>query len=260
MRTITIRPLRPFEISVEAENISPDKLAPLTLSQIRSLEVWQGNRKKKIADLFKAEGDEGASKPEEVLIRLEGDFSSVKRVAEGMSAGTVEVLGSLGMHAGNGMLGGLLKIQGNADDWLGREMRGGKIVISGNAGNYAGSGYRGEKCGMRGGEIEIGGNAGVYLGEHMCGGSIRVGGDAGDFPGAVNQGGTIFIGGMTYLPGAEMTKGTITVKGKATVLPSYQKMEVVNIDGIEYQKYIGDLVESGKGELFIATAVLQQSS
>jgi len=254
MRTVTIRPLRPFEISVEAENITPDKFAPLALSQIRALDVWYGNRKRKVADLFKVEGDEGASKPEEVLIRLEGDFSKVKRVGEGMSAGTVEVMGGIGMHAGNGMKGGLLKVQGNADDWLGREMRGGKIVVSGNAGNYAGSGYRGEKCGMRGGEIEIGGAVGVYLGEHMCGGSIRVAGDAGDFPGAVNQGGTIFIGGMTYLPGAEMTKGTITVKGKAAVLPSYQKIEVVSIDGTNYQKYMGDLVENGKGELFVAVS------
>jgi formylmethanofuran dehydrogenase subunit C len=258
MRTITIRPLRPFDISVEAENISPDKLAPLSLSQIRSLDVWQGNRKRKMADLFKVEGDDGSTKPEEVLIKLEGDFSRVKRVAEGMSIGTVETAGSVGMHAGNGMKGGLLKIDGNADDWLGREMRGGKIIVSGNAGNYAGSGYRGEKCGMRGGEIEVGGNAGVYLGEHMCGGTIRVGGNAGDFPGAVNQGGTIVIGGSTYLPGAEMTKGAITVKGKATVLPSYQKMEMVSIDGREYQKYVGDLVESGKGELFVAAS--QQSS
>ncbi len=261
MRTITIRPLRPFDISVEAENISPDRLAPLGLGQIRSLDVWQGNRKKKMADLFRVEGDESSgssAKPEEVLIRLEGDFFRVKRIAEGMSAGTVEVMGSVGMHAGNGMKGGLMKVDGNADDWLGREMRGGKITICGNAGNYVGSGYRGEKCGMRGGEIEIGGNAGAYLGEHMCGGTIRVSGNAGDFPGAVNQGGIIIIGGSTYLPGAEMTKGAITVKGKATVLPSYQKMEAVDIDGIEYQKYVGDLVESGKGELFVA--VSQQSS
>lgn len=254
MRTITIRPLRPFEISVEAENISPDKFAPLTLSQIRSLDAWHGNRKRKMADLFKVEGDEGTAKPEEVLIRLEGDFSRVKRIGEGMSAGTVEVISSIGMHAGNGMKGGLLKVEGNADDWLGREMRGGKIVVSGSAGNYAGAGYRGEKCGMRGGEIEIEGNAGVYLGEHMCGGTIRVGGNAGDFPGAVNQGGTIFIGGTTYLPGAEMTKGTITIKGQAAVLPSYQKMEAVSMDGTEYQKYIGDLVENGKGELLVAVS------
>jgi len=254
MRTIIISPLKDFDISVEAENISPDKLKSLTLGQIRSLDVWQGNRKRKLSDLFKVSGDEGASKAEaeEILIRLEGDFSKVKRIGEGMSAGTIDISDSVGMHAGNNMKGGLLQIGGNADDWLGREMRGGKIEVLGNVGNYAGSGYRGEKCGMRGGEIQIIGNAGAYLGEHMCGGSIRVRGNVGDFPGAANQGGTIFIGGSTYLPGAEMTKGTITVRGPTSVLPSFQKAEVVRLDGVDHQKYIGDLVENGKGELFVA--------
>ncbi|MGA9099410.1 MAG: formylmethanofuran dehydrogenase subunit C [Methanotrichaceae archaeon] len=252
MRTIIISPLKVFDISVEAENISPDKLASITLGQMRNLEVWQGNRKRKLSDLFKVSGDEDPTKPEETVIRLEGDFSKVKRIGEGMSAGTIEVTDSVGMHAGNNMRGGLLQIGWNADDWLGREMHDGRIVVKGNAGNYAGSGYRGEKCGMRGGEIQINGNAGAYLGEHMCGGSIRVDGNVGDFPGAVNQGGTIFIGGSTYLPGAEMTKGTITVRGKARVLPSFQKAEVICLDGVDHQKYIGDLVENGKGELFVA--------
>jgi formylmethanofuran dehydrogenase subunit C len=252
MRLITIRPIRPFDISVEAEVVSPDKFAPLTLRDIRGLEVWQGNRRKRLSDLFNVEGDENISQPGETTIRLEGDFSRVKRIAEGMTEGNVEVLGSVGMHAGDNMKGGLLSIEGNADDWLGREMRGGKIIVKGNAGNYAGSGYRGEKCGMRDGTIEIAGGAGAYLGEHMCGGSIRVNGDAGDFSGAENQGGTIFIGGSTYLPGAEMTKGTITVRGGARVLPSFQKADIVRLDSTDYQKYIGDLVENGKGELLVA--------
>jgi formylmethanofuran dehydrogenase subunit C len=257
MRTITIRPIKPFQISLQAECISPDKLASKSLAQILSMEVWQGNRKRKLSDLFEAEGDDDAAKPEEVAIRLDGDFSQVKRVAEGMSAGTIDVLGSVGMHAGNNMAGGLLRIVGDGDDWLGREMRGGKIEVLGNVGNYAGAGYRGEKCGMRGGEMEIAGHAGAYLGEHMCGGSIRVGGDAGDFPGASNQGGILIIGGGTYLPGAEMTKGSITIKGRVKMLPSYQKMEPTKIDGVDYHKYVGDLVENGKGEIYVAIPAQQ---
>jgi formylmethanofuran dehydrogenase subunit C len=108
-----------------------------------------------------------------------------------------------------------------------------------------------EKCGMRGSEIKVGGNAGAYLGEHLCGGSIRVRDDAGDFAGAINQGGAIFIGGSTYLPGAEMTKGTITVKEKARILSSYQKTEIISIEGEDLQKYVGDLVEKGAGEIFV---------
>jgi len=251
MRTITITPLREFRISVEAENISPDKFAPLNIEQIKNLAIWQGNRQKTLSDLFAVEGDDAPATPEEMTIKLVGDLSSVKRIAEGMTAGVVEVQGSVGMHAGNNMKGGLLSITGDADDWLAREMRGGKVVVMGDAGNYVGAGYRGEKCGMRGGEIEVKGSAGVYLGEHLCGGSIRIEGDVGDFAGAANQGGTIFIGGKTYLPGAEMSKGTITVKGEAKVLPSFQKMEIVQIDGLAFQKYAGDLVDNGKGELLV---------
>jgi len=44
-------------------------------------------------------GGEGPAKPEETALRLEGDFSRVKRIAEGMTAGTVDVTGSVGMHA-----------------------------------------------------------------------------------------------------------------------------------------------------------------
>jgi formylmethanofuran dehydrogenase subunit C len=252
LRQISIMPIRSPEISLEAEAICPDRFAPLTLSQIRVLDVWQGNRKMKLMDFFQVEGDEDSVKIEETFIRLDGDFSRVKRLAENMSGGQVEVYGNVGMRAGSIMKGGILRIDGDAGDWLGREMHGGKITISGNAGNYVGSGYRGEKCGMRGGEIEIGGNAGVLLGERMCGGSIIVYGDVGDFPGSTNQGGSIFIGGSTYFPGAEMVKGTITVRGQAKLLPSFQKMDVVDIRGIKYQRYIGDLVENGKGELFLA--------
>ncbi|MCX6672457.1 MAG: formylmethanofuran dehydrogenase subunit C [Methanothrix sp.] len=251
MRSITITPQKAFCISVEAENISPDKFAPLTLSQIKSLVVWQGNRQKTLSELFVVEGDDAPAKAEELTIRLIGDFSQVKRIGEGMTAGVVLAEESVGMHAGNNMLGGLLSISGSADDWLAREMRGGKVLVMGNAGNYVGSGYRGEKCGMRGGEIEVRGSAGAFLGEHLCGGSIRIAGDAGDFAGAANQGGTIFIGGSTYLPGAEMSKGTITVKGEAKVLPSFQKTEIVQIDGLAFQKYAGDLVDNGKGELLV---------
>jgi formylmethanofuran dehydrogenase subunit C len=257
MRTIILRPKKPFDIPVEAEVISPDKLAGLTLAQIGSLEAWQGNSKNKLSDLFRVEGDDVPVKPEETTVILEGDFSKVKRIAENMSAGNVEARGNVGMRAGSGMRGGVLRVQGNADDWLGREMRGGKIVVEGSVGNYAGAGYRGEKCGMRGGEMDVSGQAGTYLGEHMCGGNIRVGGDAGDFPGSANQGGTIIIGGSTYLPGAEMTKGSITIKGMAKMLPSYQKMELVEIEGANFQKYVGDLVENGKGEIYVSNPAQQ---
>jgi len=254
MREIVITPLKTFSIPIEAEKICPNIVSSLTLKEIEGIEVWEGNRKMPLSDLFRISGDEGSTSPEDTLISLKGDFSRVKRLGEKMSAGEVVVEGNAGMHAGNSMTGGEMTIKGDAADWLGREMRGGLITVKGNAANYVGSGYRGESCGMRGGEIAIEGSAGDYLAEHMCGGKIAVEGDVGDFPGASNRGGTIHIGGNAYLPGAEMASGTIIVKGRARVLPSYQLEGTVGLEGMTLKKFLGDLVDNGKGNLY-ATSV-----
>ncbi len=253
MREIVIVPRREFRVPVEAEKISPDVFAPLSIEEIEKIEVWEGNRKMALSDLFEVSGNDGAAKPEEVLISLSGDFSKVKRVGEKMTCGRIAADDDLGMHAGNGMAGGEIEIGGLAGDWLGREMRGGKIAVLGDAGDYVGAGYRGESCGMRGGEILIEGSAGDYLGEHLCGGKITVLGNAGDFPGIANRGGEIVIGGDAHLPGAEMVSGTITVRGRARVLPSYQYQETVEADGLSLKKFLGDLVDNGKGELCVAS-------
>lgn len=252
MRRISLAPLKLDKVPVEAECISPDRFANLAMDEIKAQEIWHGNQKKRISDLFTVSGDDGIRPAEETCILLEGDFSTVKRIGEAMTAGLIEVKGDVGMHAGNKMRAGTLSIDGNAGDWLGREMAGGSILVSGNAGNYAGAGYRGERCGMRKGNIDISGSAGLYLGEHMCGGEITVGGDAGDFPGVSNRGGTITIGGDTYLPGAEMVKGKITIYGNAKLLASYQQLETVDLEEQPFAKFVGDLVESGKGEIYLS--------
>jgi len=258
MRTITLRPLASHLVPIEAEALTADGLAKLSVEEMETLDLWLGNRRTKLCDLFAIETDGGPAPIEETTIILDGDFSRVKRIGERMSAGEIHALGDLGMHAGAGMSGGNILVKGSASDWLGREMRGGSIEVKGDAGNYVGSGYRGERCGMRGGSILVRGSAGVFLGEHMCGGSIHVLGNAGDYPGAANGGGTISIGGDTHLPGAEMTKGSISVGGRTTVLPGFQFQDEVEVEGLTYRRYVGDLVENGEGELLLALA--QQSA
>ncbi|OPX77019.1 MAG: Tungsten-containing formylmethanofuran dehydrogenase 2 subunit C [Methanosaeta sp. PtaB.Bin039] len=255
MKTIRLSLTTEETVPIEAERISPDQMAGLELDQIKCLEAWLGNRRITLDALFSIQVEGEAQGPESTTIVLEGDFSRVKRVGERMTAGSVIAKGNLGMHAGNNMIGGDIHIMGDAGDWLGREMRGGKIVVDGDAGNYVGAGYRGERCGMRGGDIVIAGSAGAFLGEHLCGGSIRVEGNCGDFPGAANQGGSIFIGGSTHLPGAEMVKGSIIVGGHAHMLPSFVRMEDVEMEGERFVKFSGDLVENGKGEILVAETV-----
>ena len=250
MQTVNISPKTEIEISVEAENISPDKFAGKTEKEIQSIEVWMGNKRVSIGDLFSVRV-EGSGAPADVKIVMEGDFSRVKRIGEGMTAGLIMIKGNADMHLGARMSGGRITVAGNVDSWAGREMKGGEIIIEGNAGYYLGSGYRGETCGMRGGKITVMGSALDYVGEHMCGGEITVKGDAGILPGLSNNGGKIVIEGNTSRPGSEMAKGTIIAGKVEEMMPVFKPEGTEAVEGVMYRKYVGDVLVNGKGMLYV---------
>ena len=143
--TLTMKPrAKPF-LPIEAEMI-----IPMNFIGSRELFVWEGNKKRRLEEVFTVRKEGNVNSPENIIVILRGDTSRIKRVGEYMSSGTITIEGDIGMHCGNFMRGGNIVIHGNADGWLGREMRGGSILCHGNAGDYCGSGYRGEKRGMRG--------------------------------------------------------------------------------------------------------------
>jgi formylmethanofuran dehydrogenase subunit C len=250
MQEVFLEPKVEFKISVEAENISPDKFAGRTQKEIQSLEAWMGNSKTTLGELFSIKvNDVGAAADTQII--MEGDFSRVKRIGEGMTAGLITIKGNVDMHLGSKMSGGKISVAGNADSWAGREMKGGEIAIEGNAGYYLGAGYRGETCGMRGGKITVLGNALDFLGEHMCGGEIIVKGDAGILPGLSNNGGKIVIDGSTSRPGSEMAKGTIIVGKVEEMMPVFKLEGTEAVDGVTYRKYTGDVIVNGKGVLYV---------
>lgn len=251
MQTVTLKPIKENKISTEAENISPDKFAGKTENEIKSFEIWVGNQKTTIGELFSVKV-EGSAPAADTKIVLEGDFSRVKRIGEGMTTGLIIINGNVDMHLGAKMSGGKISVKGNADSWAGREMKGGELIIEGSAGYYLGAGYRGESCGMRGGKITVMGNALDFVGEHMCGGEIIVKGDAGLLPGLSNNGGKIVIDGNTSRPGSEMSKGTIIINGKVEeMMPAFKLEGNEAVDGVSYKKYIGDVIANGKGLLYI---------
>lgn len=250
MQTVTIKPKIEIKISVEAENISPDKFAGKTEKEIQSIEVWMGNHKTTLGELFSVKV-EGSGAAADTKIIMEGDFSRVKRIGEGMTAGLIMIKGNVDMHLGSKMSGGKISVVGNVDSWAGREMKGGELVIEGNAGYYLGAGYRGETCGMRGGKIVVCGNALDFVGEHMCGGEIIVKGNAGIMPGVSNNGGKIVIEGNTSRPGSEMAKGTIIVGGVDEMMPVFKPEGTEAVEGVMYRKYAGDIIVAGKGVLYV---------
>lgn len=249
---VTIKPKESFKIPVDGYLFTPDNLAKKTKRKINSLETWQGNEMVKLGSLFDIKVD-GSADPEETTVVLDGDFSRVKRIGAGMTAGNVIVNGDVDMHCGAFMKGGSITVKGSADSWAGREMRGGELIIEGNAGDYVGSSYRGEIVGMTGGKIVVKGNVGDYLGEYMSDGEIVVEGNAGILAGISMTGGKISIEGNANLPGAEMKKGTVVVKGDVEMLPSFKYEGTESVDSVEFKKYIGDLAVrgTGKGTLFV---------
>ena len=92
---------------------------------------------------------------------------------------------------------------------------------------------------MRGGTIHVKGNIASFAGVHMKDGTIIINGNA----------------GMRI--GAEMTGGTIIVLGKIEkILPGFSYQDTVDDVKVDeevlkgpFLKFVGDLVENGKGTL-----------
>src|SRR6516162_3231166 len=132
-------------VPLEAENLTPDVIAPLRHEEVRALPVILGKRQFRLDDFFEVEG----AGSEELEVR--GDAARVKWIGRGMTRGRITVVGDAGMHLGAYMKGGTIEVSGGASDWVGAEMTGGLIRIAGNAGGQIGAAYRGSLSGMNGG-------------------------------------------------------------------------------------------------------------
>ncbi|MDD1722993.1 MAG: formylmethanofuran dehydrogenase subunit C [Methanothrix sp.] len=228
---------------IEAEVIKPESLAGKSKEEIEGLLLWQGSERLPLSRFFDVElKGSPSSSPEETHILMQGDFSRVKRIGEGMKAGSMEIDGPAGMHLGAEMAGGSILVKGDAGSWSGREMKGG---------------WRG----MTGGQIVIEGNARSQLGGGLVGGQITVGGDVENFCGIRQSGGLILVKGSAVRGvGAEMNGGTIAVC-QHILQPSPGFMEMareespkageVQLEG-RYVKFSGDyaLSKNPKGTLY----------
>lgn len=258
--TISLTPRIQFKAPIDAAHITPDAFASKTIEEIAALEAWEGNRKVKLGDLFKIEGEK-AEKAEDVAIHISGDLRKARRIGAGMSAGKIIIDGDAGLHVGEGMRGGAITVNGNADSWVGSMMKNGTIEVMGSAGDYVGSSYRGSRQGMKGGTIIIHGNAGSEIGCYMRGGLIKVYGSVAQFAGVHMGKGTIYVQGDSEgRVGAEMTKGKIVMSGYVpSVLPTFTVDSIsrrTRVDGEEVQGpfyvFIGDIADNGEGRIYIS--------
>ncbi|PVX23897.1 MAG: formylmethanofuran dehydrogenase subunit C [Candidatus Bathyarchaeum sp.] len=265
-KMITLVPLKEFQVPVTALCINPNIFEGKSVAEIAELSVHEGNRKKKLGDLFKIENDS----VETPSITINGDVGNVKRIGMGMEKGEIVINGNAGMHLGEKMTGGKITVNGNADGWTGSAMKGGVIEIHGNASDYLASPYRGTSVGMRGGEIVVDGKVGSDCACYMKGGLLKIKGGAGPFLGYHMIKGTIYVEQECKTRvGASMTGGKIIVNANLEeVMPTFTVDAVkkkVKIDANEkatgpFYVFLGDLSEHGKGKLYVSQAANPQLS
>jgi formylmethanofuran dehydrogenase subunit C len=267
--TLTLTLREQPAVGLEAEVLSPDRLAGVRREEIEALPVWHGNERTRVGEFFSVSGAGGD-------VRIEGDASRVKFIGAGMSAGRLTVAGDVGMHAGAGMRGGELVVEGDAGDWAGAGMRGGRLVVHGAAGRQLGGVYAGERAGMRGGEIVVHGDAGAEAGAGLRRGLIAVAGRVGDAAGLRMLAGTIVaLGGLGARAGAGMRRGSIVTMAPATPLATFvfccvyrppflalylRRLRAFGVavsdeqlDG-RYARWCGDGLELRRGEILILEA------
>ncbi len=259
---INLYPKKEFRFPAIAECITPDIFQGKKCEEIGELNVWEGNKQKKLSELFKVEEIKTESQPEKTAIVIHGDVGRVRRIGACMKSGEITIYGDVGMHLGEEMKGGKITVHGNVVGWAGSMMKGGTIEIHGNVGDYLGAPYRGSSEGMRGGKITVYGNVGNEAGAYMRKSVIKIYGNAGQFVGLRMHNGTIYVQkDCEGRAGACMTEGTIVIGGfLESVLPTFtidgikKKVKIEEGEVVEtpFYLFLGDLTESGKGKLYVA--------
>ncbi len=257
---IVLTPLKKFTFPVNAEIINPDVFQGKDTAEIADLTVFEGNKQRKLRELFKIEEDNA-----EATITINGDVSEVRKIGAGMKNGEIIINGNVGMHLGEKMAGGKITVNGDACQWAGASMKKGIMEIHGNAGDYLASPYRGSTEGMKGGKIVVDGDVGSDSGAYLHGGLIKIkGSNIGQFLGYHMSDGVIHVekNARSRL-GANMTGGKIIVSGVVEeMMPSFTIDSVkpkVKIDDTEsaagpFYVFFGDLAEKGTGKIFVSKA------
>lgn len=263
--TLTREPTVPLE----AEVLSPTRLAGLSHAEVCALPIYHGKRQLRVDDFFEVAGD-GSDE-----VAISGNLEKVRWLGRAMEGGKLTVDGSVGMHLGAYMKSGAIEVSGNASDWVGAEMKNGHIHVHGNAGGQIGGGYRGSLSGMRNGLIRIDGTAGLEVGLRMRRGTIALGGIARDFVGLQMKGGTIILReGAEIRAGAWMNRGTIISLRPLELMPTFRASGPIHspflsilakeleAKGIglphrsqegHYERYTGDNAVPGQGEILVWT-------
>ena len=89
---IKLYPLKVIYFPVIAECINPNIFDGKTRKEIKDLEIWEGNKKIRLGELFAVDFTKDSVKPRHTVITLEGDLCKVRKIGAYMKGG--EIIGS----------------------------------------------------------------------------------------------------------------------------------------------------------------------
>ena len=118
---------------VDLSPLNPATLKDLSAAEIAALPIHTTRAALSVGELFDvADGDR-----DEIVIQ--GGSERFDRVGAGLSAGSIRVVGEVGVEAGRGMSGGHVVIEGSAGAYAGSGLRGGpgRTSIAGRVGETA---------------------------------------------------------------------------------------------------------------------------
>src|SRR5271168_1429344 len=96
-------------VPVEIEGMTPDWACDKSLAEIERFEIFHGNRKLPLAEMFRVAGDASDKQFE-----FDGNLTGVHWIGAQMSSGQIHVQGSAGRHVGSEMSGGEIHVHGDS--------------------------------------------------------------------------------------------------------------------------------------------------
>ncbi|MGV2341704.1 MAG UNVERIFIED_CONTAM: hypothetical protein LVR18_49630 [Planctomycetaceae bacterium] len=97
---LILSPVSDTTTPIELEGLTPDPCASLSTSEIQNFTCFEGNRKRRLADLFHISGTAS-----DLQLVLQGDLSRVHWIGAGMRSGSIRIEGDAGRHLGSSMSG-----------------------------------------------------------------------------------------------------------------------------------------------------------
>ena len=204
-----------------ADCIAADRFAALGSKEIAGLPVLHGGRAAQLGDFFRVGGERSAT------LRIEGDLTRVEGIGAAMASGEIFIAGGARPGAARGMTGGEIVIHGTAGAGAGARMRRGLVVVTGDAAEGTGRG-------MIAGTVVVFGKAAAGAGRFLKRGSI-VALDVMERP-------ATFRYACTYRPPyVPLLFRYLRARYGLAIADRH-------VTG-QYQRYVGDMAELGKGEI-----------